>query len=143
MANYPAFQYQPQMPVYNQQLQPMYQTYQQQPQPAPQDQQLFCRMATNREEVQAFPVDFSGRPMTFLGPGCQTIWTKVFDSSTGGSVVKEYREVTPETPKPATVSMSDFESLLAIVKQQGEEIERLKAGRRRAAKEMEGEVNEV
>lgn len=140
MANYPTpYQYQPQMSAYGQQFQPSFPAYQQ---PAmTQEQSLFCRMATNREEVQAYPVDFSGRPMTFLGPGCQTIWTKVFDSSTGGSVVTEYHKATPEPQKPAFVPVSDFEQLLALVKQQGEDIERLKT-RRRAARE-DGDMNEV
>lgn len=142
MANYPAFQYQPQMTAYGPQMQPVYPTYQQ-PQQAAQEQNLFCRMATNREEVQAFPVDFSGRPMTFLGPGGQTIWTKVFDPSTGGSIVNEYCKATPESPKQAFVPVSDFEQLIALVRQQGEEIDRLKAMRRRAARETEAESNEV
>ena len=138
MANYPAYQYQPQMPQFGQQ---MYQPYQQ-PQQVAQEQPLFCRMATNREEVQAFPVDFSGRPMTFLGPGGQTIWTKVFDPNTGGSIVNEYRRAAPEEPKAAFVPVSDFEQLISLVKQQGEEIERLKATRTRS-RVMEAESNEV
>lgn len=141
MANYPAFQYQPQMPAYGQQMQPMYPAYQQ-PQQLTQEQTLFCRMATNKEEVQAFPVDFSGRPMTFLGPGGQTIWTKVFDPNTGGSIVAEYHKAAPETQKPSFVPISDFEQLIGIVKQQGEEIERLKTMRTRS-RVMEAESNEV
>ena len=142
MANYPAFQYQPQMPAYGPQMQPVYPTYQQ-PQQAAQEQNLFCRMATNREEVQAFPVDFSGRPMTFLGPGGQTIWTKVFDPGTGGSVVTEYHKAAPDSGKPAFVPVSDFEQLIALVRQQGEEIEQLKAMRRRAARDPEVEGNAI
>lgn len=142
MANYPAFQYQPQMPAYGPQLQPVYPTYPQ-PQQTPQEQNLFCRRATNREEVQAYPVDFSGRPMTFLGPGETTIWTKVFDPSTGGSIVTEYCKAAPDSGKPAFASASDFDQLLAIVRQQGEEIEQLKALRRRANREAEVDSNAV
>ena len=102
-----------------------------------QEQPLFCRMATNREEVQAFPVDFSGRPMTFHGPGLQVIWVKTFDPNTGGSVVTEFRRAEPAAQKQAFLPVSDFEQLIDIVRQQGEEIERLKAPRRRVARETE------
>ena len=142
VANYPAYQYQPPMQGYGQQMQPVYPAYQQ-PQPMVPEQNLFCRRATNREEVQAYPVDFSGRPMTFLGPGEQTIWTKVFDSNTGGSIVTEYCKASPDSGKPSFVSASDFDQLLAIVRQQGEEIERLKNMRRRAMRDTEVEGNEV
>ena len=139
MANYPAYQYQPQLMPYGQ---PMYQNYQQN-QPA-QEQPLFCRMATNRDEVQAFPVDFSGRPMTFLGPGMQMIWVKNFDPSTGGSIVSEYRKAEPAPQTVPFVTMNDFEQLMTVVRQQGEEIERLKTvPRRRAGREMEAEPDEV
>lgn len=141
MANDPAFNYHPQMPAYGQQMQPVYPNYQQ-PQQA-QEQALFCRMATNREEVQAFPVDFSGRPMTFLGPGMQMIWTKVFDPNTGGSVVTEFRRADPSANKPAFVPISDFEQLIDIVRKQGEEIDRLKAARRRVTREVEAVDDEV
>ena len=142
MANFPPFQYQPQI-GYGQQMQPLYQAQPyQQPQQA-QEQALFCRMATNREEVQAYPVDFSGRPMTFLGPGMQTIWTKVFDPNTGGSIVAEYRRADPAANKTAFVTVSDFEQLIDIVRQQGEDIDRLKAPRRRAPREMEALDDEV
>lgn len=128
MANFPPFQYQPQMPPFGQQMQ-----YFQQPQ---QEQSMFCRMVTSRDEVQACPVDFSGRPMTFIHTSGQTIWTKVFDPNTGGSVVAEFRKADPAAV-PETVTMKDFEQLMTIVRQQGEEIERLKASRRRSGRETE------
>ena len=131
MANFPPYQYQPQM-GWGQQMQPVYQQPQQ-----TQEQPLFCRMATNRDEVQAYPVDFSGRPMTFLGPGMQTIWTKVFDANTGGSIVTEYRRAEPAAQKTDFVTKSDFDQLISIVRQQGEEIDRLKAPRRRVNKEAD------
>jgi len=130
------------MQDYGQQMQPMYPAYQQ-PQPMVQEQNLFCRRATNREEVQTYPVDFSGRPMTSLGPGEQTIWTKFFDSHTGGLIVTEYCKASLDSGKPSFVSASDFDQLLAIVRQQGEEIERLKNMRRRAMRDTEIEGNEV
>ena len=131
MRNYPALNYQPQI-GWGQQMQPVYQQQ-------TQEQPLFCRMATNRDEVQAFPVDFSGRPMTFLGPGMQTIWTKVFDANTGGSVVAEYHRAEPAAQKTDFVTKADFDQLLGIVQKQAEEIERLKALRRRANKEADGD----
>ena len=96
MANFPGYQYQPQVIGYGQQ--PFYQQQ-------TQEQPLFCRMATNREEVQAYPVDFGGRPMTFLGPGLQNIWVKMFDPNTGGSIVAEYRKSEPAAQKAAFAPM--------------------------------------
>lgn len=124
MANYPMYNYQPQQ---------MYQQMYQQPQQT--EQPLFCRMATNREEVQAFPVDFSGRPMTFLGPGMQTIWVKTFNPVTGGSDVTEYTKPVMAAEKPSFATMSDLEQVLELVRKQGEEIALLKGQRRRVNKE--------
>jgi len=129
MANYPAYQYQS----------PMYpQTYQQPVQQA--DQQLFCRVATNLEEVRAYPVDFSGRPMTFLGPGMQTIWVKAFNPTTGGSDVAEYRRAPAplmEAKEQAFAPMSELENLKQTVAQLSEEIVRMRAARRRSARDTE------
>ena len=137
MANFPPYQYQPQLMAYGQQMQPMYQMQNYQQPQQTQDQNLFCRMATNRDEVNAFPVDFSGSPMTFHGPGRQVIWVKAFDPNTGGSIVEEYHKAKPADPKTDFVNKGDFEQLLAIVREQGEEIARLKAPRRRVNKEVE------
>ena len=129
MANYPLYQYQPQMP----------QMYPQQYQQA-QDQPLFCRVATNFEEVRATPVDFSGRPMTFLGPGMQTIWVKAFNPTTGGSDVVEYRRAPSplmEAKEQVFAPMSEVESLKQTVSELADEIARLRAARRRANRETE------
>lgn len=134
MANFPPYQYQSQMVGYGQQMQPYYQV--QQPQQA--QEQLFCRPATNFEEVQAYPVDFSGRPMTFHGPGLQKIWIKAFDPNTGGSVVAEYHKATAAEPaKPAVPTMEDFQGLKATVMDLQDEVTRLRSMRRRATKETE------
>lgn len=135
---------------YDQQMQPMYQP---QAYPMPQNQQnadqpLFCRRATNRDEVRAYPVDFNGQPMTFLGPGLQTIWLKSFNPGTGGSDVVEYRPVQPtETAAPKsteTVLMPDFQRLENTVQKMGEtlqglcdDFDRLRNQRRRANREQE------
>lgn len=130
MANFPPYQFQPQMNGYGQQMQPYYPMQQQAP------ESLFCRMATNRDEVQAYPVDFSGKPMTFLGPGMQTIWVKAFDPNSGGSVVAEYRRTAPEeTAKPYVVTMDDFQSLKAAFAELQEEVSRLRTARRRSNRE--------
>lgn len=134
MANFPPYQYQPQMVGYGQQMQPYYQV--QQPQQA--QEQLFCRPATNFEEVQAYPVDFSGRPMTFHGPGLQKIWVKAFDPNTGGSVVAEYHKASAAEPaKPTVPTMEDFQGLKAAVMELQDEVTRLRGMRRRATKETE------
>ena len=135
MANYPAYQYQP----------PMYpQAYQQAVQQA--DQQLFCRVATNLEEVRAYPVDFSGRPMTFLGPGMQTIWVKAFNPTTGGSDVAEYRRAPAplmESKEEAFAPLSEVESLKQAVAQINEELARMRLTRRRAARDVEEAADEL
>lgn len=128
MANYPPTFY-PQ-PIGWQQ--PMYQQAPQQEQP------LFCRMIGSRDEMNAFPVEYTGRPMTFLGPGLQTLWIKTFNPMTGGSDVAEYHKAQPapaEQPKYAT--MADLEQVLQVLQKQGEDISQLKGQRRRAMKEEE------
>lgn len=125
MANYPpTFYQQPmgwQQPVYQQQ-----------------QDQLFCRMIGSRDEMNAFPVEYTGRPMTFLGPGLQTLWIKTFNPATGGSDVAEYHRAQPvsaEQPKYATIA--DLEQVLQLLQKQGEDIAQLKGQRRRAMKEDE------
>ena len=102
---------------------------------------MFCRKATNYEEVQAFPVDFSGQPMTFHGPNLRVIWVKAFDPNTGGSVVTEYHRAdparTPQINAGDFATKSDLEQILKTLNEQAEEIARLKAPRRRATKEAE------
>lgn len=133
MANFPPFQYQPQIgyqqPAYQQ---PTYQMpYQQQEQP------LFCRAVTSREEALGVPVDFSGRPMTLLDTTHGKIWVKTFNPNTGSADLSEYRRVAPEqVESPAFVPMSDFQQFAAQI---SEEINKLKAGRRRANREEETE----
>lgn len=126
----------PQMGGYGQPMQPMYQQQTMQQRQA-QDQPLFCRAVTNRDEVQAWPVDFGGQAMTFLGPGLQTVWIKVFNPNTGGSDVIEYRPAAPaKAEAPAVPTMEDFKNLQEMVKRQGEEIAKMRgATRRRTARE--------
>lgn len=141
MSNYPVYSYQPQMGGYGQQMQTMYQqpAYQAMQPPVQQEQNLFCRMATNREEVQAFPVDFTGKPMTFIGPQAQTVWIKTFNPATGGSDVKEYREAQHQTEQKYA-TMSDLEQVLQLLQKQGEDIALLKGQRRRMNKEETEDV---
>lgn len=139
MANFPQYNYQPPMNGFAQQILPtMYQqpAYQTMQPPMQQEQNLFCRMVTNREEVQAFPVDFTGKPMTFIGPQAQTVWIKTFNPATGGSDVKEYREAQTQTEQKYA-TMSDLEQVLQLLQKQGEDIALLKGQRRRAMKEDE------
>ena len=142
MANFPQYNYQPPMNGFAQQMLPaMYQqpTYQTMQPPMQQEQNLFCRMATNREEVQAFPVDFTGKPMTFIGPQAQTVWIKTFNPATGGSDVKEYREAQNQTEQKYA-TMSDLEQVLQLLQKQGEDIAILKGQRRRMNKEETEDV---
>lgn len=122
MANYPPTFYQQPMGW----QQPMYQ----------QQDQLFCRMVGSRDEVNAFPVEYSGRPMTFLGPGLQTMWVKTFNPATGGSDVAEYHRAQPQTEQKYA-TMSDLEQVLQLLQKQGEDIALLKGQRRRSVREDE------
>lgn len=141
MANFPQYNYQPPMNGFAQQMLPaMYQqpAYQAMQPTMQQEQNLFCRMATNREEVQAFPVDFTGKPMTFIGPQAQTVWIKTFNPATGGSDVREYREAKQTEEQPKYVTTADLEQVLQVIKTHGEEIAQLRGQtRRRAMKEDE------
>lgn len=132
MANYPAFNYQPQIGGYGQQM-PFYQ----QPQQQAQERPILFRLVTSREEVKGFPVDFSGQPMGFMTPNQQTLWIKAFNSNTGAADLFEYRRGETEQTETAFATKADVEQLLAILRQQGEEIERLKAPRRRVSREQE------
>lgn len=137
MANFPPYQYQPQMGGFGQ-MQPVYQGYQSMQQTQAQEQPLFCRPATNFQEVQAYPVDFSGRPMTFHGPGLQKIWVKMFDPNTGGSAVVEYHRapaVIEEQPKISAPSIEEFQSLQQTVMSLQDEVLKLRSARRRASRE--------
>ena len=125
MANYPPTFYQQPMGW----QQPMYQQ-------APQQDQLFCRMVGSRDEVNAFPVEYSGRPMTFLGPGLQTMWVKTFNPATGGSDVAEYHRAQPQTEQKYA-TMTDLEQVLQLLQKQGEDIALLKGQRRRVNREDE------
>ena len=133
MANFPPFQYQPQLGY----QQPTYQMpYQQQEQP------LFCRAVTSREEALGVPVDFSGRPMTLLDTTHGKIWVKTFNPNTGSADLAEYRRVAPEQAEaPAFVPMSDFQQLQGVVQQMAEEIQKLRLRRRRS--ETEATEDEV
>jgi len=136
MANYPAYQYQPQMGGFGQQMQPFYQ------QPQQQERPISFRLVASFEEVKGFPVDFSGQPQGFMTPNQQKLWIKVFNSNTGAADVFAYQRGETEQAETAFATKTDVEQLLGILRQQGEEIERLKATRRRAAREQE-EVEDV
>ncbi len=138
MSNFPVYQYQPQA-GFGQQMQPYYQM--QQPQQQAQERPILFRLVTSREEVKGFPVDFSGQPMGFMTPNQQTLWIKVFNSNTGAADLFEYHRGEAEQTETAFATRADVEKLVAIVKEQGEEIERLKAPRRRATREQEEESN--
>ena len=127
MANFPAYQYQPPMGF----QQPTYQLgYQQQEQP------LFCRAVTSREEALGVPVDFSGRPMTLLDTTHGRIWVKTFNPNTGSADLAEYRRVAPEQAEAqAFVPLGEFQQLQNVVSRIAEELQQLKGRRRRVDKE--------
>ena len=77
-----------------------------------------------------------------MTPNQQKLWIKVFNSNTGAADVFEYHRGETEHAETAFATKTDVEQLLGILRQQGEEIERLKATRRRAAREQE-EVEDV
>lgn len=125
MANFPPFQYQPQMGY-----QPTYQMGYQQP-----EQPLFCRAVTSREEALGVPVDFSGRPMTLLDTTHGKIWIKTFNPNTGSADLTEYRRVAPEQMEStAFVPMADFQQ---FAQQVSEELNKLKTSRRRTGRGAE------
>lgn len=132
---YPAYPYQPQMSAYGQQ------TFQYPVQPQQNaERTFFCRAATAFEEVKACPVDFSGNPMVFLGPGLKSVWIKVFNPSTGGSEVLEYgRTIQIEAEPPKAPTIDEFIALKELVKKQGDMIESLR-GRRRSREEADDAI---
>lgn len=143
MANFPQYNYQPPMNGFAQQMLPaMYQqpAYQAMQPPMQQEHNLFCRMAASRDEVTAFPTDFTGKPLTFIGPQAQVVWIKTFNPATGGSDVKEYHEAKPAEEQPKYVTTADLEQVLQLLQKQGEEIALLKSQRRRMNKEETEDV---
>lgn len=142
--------FQPQAGGFGQPMQPMFQALATQQIPyqrQAQDQPLFCRAVGSREEMQAWPVDFSGNPMTFLGPNLETVWIKMFNPSTGSSRVIDYYPATPAKNEaqaaPAAPTMDDFQSLRALVEKQGEEISRLRTESRRRSNRETEEMEDV
>lgn len=148
MANYPPYQLQPsQMSGYGQPMQtmyqlPAYQAIQPMGQQQAQEQPLFCRMVTSKEEALAVPVDFSGRPMTLLDTAHGRVWIKSFNPATGSAELDEYCKASPIKPgeKPAEppaayVPISDFQRLEAQVASMADEITKLRPTRRRTQHE--------
>ena len=108
MANFPAYGYQPQQPAGWAQ-QPMYYQPQQPQQPQP-EQMLYCRMVTSPEEARGVPVDFSGRPMTFLDLPHGRIYVKAFDAGSGSAIFRAFgliEEPKEETQAPAEMRRTD------------------------------------
>ena len=108
MAPFTPYPYSIQAASYGQPMQQMYQTPTYQPQqPTPpnmaQEQPLYCRVVTSREEALAVPVEFSGRPMTLLDTAHGRVWIKTFNPATGSADLDEYCKVTnaatPEKPE--------------------------------------------
>lgn len=135
MANFPAYGYQPQQPAGWAQ-QPMYYQPQQPQQPQP-EQMLYCRMVTSPEEARGVPVDFSGRPMTFLDLPHGRIYVKAFDAGSGSAIFRAFgliEEPKEETQAPAEsfAPITAVQELQETVRRLEEEIKTLKAGRRRA-----------
>lgn len=146
MANYPNYGFQPQMQQgYGQMMQPQGYGYQpQQMQQQQPEQMLYCRMVTSPEEARGVPVDFSGRPMTFLDLPHGRIYVKVFDAGSGSAVFRAFGLL--EDPKEETQSPAEsfapigvVQELQETVKRLEEEIRTMKAGRRRT---QEVTVNE-
>ena len=147
MPNYQMYNYQPhQMGGYGQQM-PMYQ------QPAYQamapvqnmqtDQPLLCRMVTSADEARAVPVDFSGKPMTFLNLPRGVIYVKAFNPGTGAADFAEYRRVdvpeeTKEAAPEAFAPMSAVKQLEDTVERMKEELRNLKASKRSRVQEVDG-----
>lgn len=141
------YQYQPQqMGPYTQGMPQVYpyQPMQQTMQPQPADQPLVCRMVTGPEEARGVPVDFSGRPMTFLDLPHGRIYVKAFDAGNGSAVFREFRiyeDPQPETQAPAAVAYAPQEMVVALrttveqleanVSRLEEELKNVKASRRR------------
>lgn len=147
MSNYPVYQYQPQMGGYGQQMQPMYQ-YQQPMQPMQgmqQEEPLVCRMVTGPEEARGVPVDFSGRPMTFLDLPHGRIFVKAFDKGSGSAVFREFRlaeepaQEAQTQPAVAWAPMSVVQELSETVARMREELKGLKATKRSRVQEVDAD----
>lgn len=147
MANYPPYQYQPQMGQFGPQMQnpysfPAYQPMQSQMANTAQEQPLFCRVVTSKEEALAVPVDFSGRPMTLLDTAHGRVWIKVFNPATGSAELDEYCKASPAplVEKPAEnpasyAALADFQRLEARVETMADEIMKLRPVKRRTQHE--------
>ena len=142
MANYPQYNYQPQqMGTYGQQMmQPVYQQPMYQPMQAVQEQPLVCRMVTSADEARGVPVDFSGRPMTFLNLPKGTIYVKAFNPGTGAADFAEFRRVETQEPEPqqageAFAPMSVVKQLEETVTKLQEDLKALRAAKRSRVQE--------
>ena len=147
MANYPPYQFQPQMGQFGPQMQnpyafPTYQPVQPQAANTTQEQPLFCRVVTSKEEALAVPVDFSGRPMTLLDTAHGRVWIKCFNPATGSAELDEYCKASPikpaekqAEPPAAYVPLQDFQRLQAQVASMADEITKLRPSRRRTQHE--------
>lgn len=150
MANYPPYQYQPQMGQFGPQMQnpytfPTYQPMQPQTANTAQEQPLFCRVVTSKEEALAVPVDFSGRPMTLLDTAHGRVWIKSFNPTTGSAELDEYCKVSPAPPAEnpvAYAALSDFQRLEKQVSGLADEFAKLRPVKRRTQHEevMDDEV---
>lgn len=144
MSNFPPYQYQDQNQwQFAPNVYPSFAPVQTPPQR--QEKPIIFRMATCREEVLGFPVDFTGQPLGFMTPDRRTMWIKAFNTDTGCSDVVEYHRSNPtEQNQPQTPTMDSFLELQQLVRQQGEEIAQLRtAPRRRAMREQEVNDDEV
>lgn len=146
MPNYQYSYSQPQMGGYGQQM-PVYQqqAYQsmQPMQNMQTDQALLCRMVTSADEARGVPVDFSGRPMTFLNLPRGTIYVKTFNPGTGAADFAEYRRVDPQEEAPAATEafapMSMVRQLQDTVEKLREELKNMRTTRRRAQEVTEND----
>ena len=135
MANYPAYQYQPQMPQFGQQMyqpyqQPLYPLQTQQPQ-----EQFYCRPVASAEEARAVPVDFNGKPMLFPQLNAGRIYVKIFDPGSGSAIFREFRMAETETeaqaPAVAFTPMSTVEQLSQTVAELQAEVRQIKTGEKK------------
>lgn len=135
MANFPPYQYQPMMGYQ--------QMYYQQPQVQQQEQPLYCRAVTSREEALGVPTDFSGRPMTFIDPAHGRVWVKTFNPATGSADLDEYCKATamPKDESPSFASVAALQALEKKVEELTEELGKVR--RRRTQHEREAVDDEV
>lgn len=143
MPNYPMYNYQPpQMGGYGQQM-PMYQQPAYQPMQSMQPEEpLVCRMVTGPEEARGVPVDFNGRPMTFLDLPHGRIFVKIFDKGSGSAIFREFRlyeepvQEVQAQPAVAFAPLSAVKELEETVARLKEELKSLKTTRRSRAQEV-------